>query len=233
MLDIARVVLVHPESNAVDLEFMSDGRRVPGVQVLCDSAASDCGRSDLSEPAGTGYGSETGKGRDVFAVIGWMEEFPVVLGFLFPQVSECLFADKNRRIDRHASDVYSTIDADGNAEFHHPSGAYVRFGTSPAHEDLTGKDYDKKWAIRRNTDKPVHIHVEQAGGVAAVNIAPSGAISADSAVSIVLSSPSNTINGPLAVNGPVTVSEDLTAGGISSMHHTHGDPQGGSVGQPQ
>jgi len=52
-------------------------------------------------------------------------------------------------------------------------------------------------------------------------ILPAGgtvAIEADGGVSI---------NGPLQVTGPITASEDVTAGGISLMNHKHGGVQAG------
>lgn len=177
MLDIARVVETHPESHAVDLEFMADGRRVAGVQVMSSSAGTDMGLSDLSRPDRTGYGAENSAVRDVYAVVSYFGRTPVVLGFLFPQVAQCLFPDRDRMVYRHASDVYMTIDRDGNTEVAHPSGTFLRIGTTPVHEDLTGKDYDKIWNIRRNTDKAVHVQlsVKNAGGqVASVNIDPAG-----------------------------------------------------------
>lgn len=180
MLDIARVVETHPESHAVDLEFMADGRRVAGVQVMSHTAGTDMGLSDLSRPERTGYGSENSAVRDVYAVVSYFGRTPVVLGFLFPQVAQCLFPDRDRMVYRHASDVYMTIDKDGNTEVYHPSGTFLRIGTTAAHEDLTGKDYDKIWSIQRNTDKAVHVQlsVKNAGSqVASVNIDPAGNVS--------------------------------------------------------
>jgi hypothetical protein len=144
--------------------------------------------------------------------------------------------------------VYTTVDAAGNMEFAHPSGAFIRIAESAAHEDLTGQDYDGIWKIRRNTGRAVHIHIEQAGGVASVNISPSGAVSVTtgstvsvvaagaasvtSSTSIALTAPAITLNGPTHIEGALTTSEDTTAGGVSLMHHTHADPQGGDVAPP-
>jgi hypothetical protein len=83
-------------------------------------------------------------------------------------------------VQRHGSDVYTSVDDLGNVEIFHPSGTYMRIGTDPAHEDLTGKDYDARWAIKRNVDQPVHVQlqVKNAGAVkATVNIDPSGNVS--------------------------------------------------------
>jgi len=208
MLDIARVVEIHPESHAVDLEFMADGRRVAGVPVMARSAGGDVGLSDLSRPTNTGYGAENSAVRDVYAVVGKLGQAPIVLGFLFPQVAQCLFPDRDRMVYRHASDVYMTIDKDGNAEVYHPSGTFLRIGSTAEHEDLTGKDYDKIWNIRRNTDKAVHVQlsVKNAGNqVASINIDPGGSVTI-----------TNSGNTKVTTSGNV----DIAAGG--SMNLTAG-----------
>lgn len=101
----------------------------------------------------------------------------------------------------------------------------MRFGTSSAHEDLTGKDYNKKWKITKNTSKQVHIHIEQAGGVASVDIAPNGAITVTSAASISATAPTTHITSEVIVTGNVSVSGDVVAGSgsanISLLHHVH------------
>ena len=265
MLTLARVVDVHPESNAVDVVVMEDGRRIPGVQVLSSTAGTNFGFADLAVPDSKGYEAGNSKTRDIYAVVSWVRNIPVVLGFLFPQVAQVLFAEKERMVYRHASDVYVTIDGKGNTEIYHPSGAYFRIGESGAHEDLTGKDYDKVWAIKRNTDKKVHIHLEQGGGVAKLDIDPVGNIDLQHAGNLrastggtaditvagntTVTTPTLTVNGNVVINGsltqgmggsgggatmmgPVTVSNDVTAGGISLMNHTHPDPQGGNTSPP-
>lgn len=180
MLRIGLVVASHPESNAVDLVMMNNGQRLSGVQVMSPMAGTDFGLSDLPAPEQSGadiYDATMAGKRDILAVVSMAGMTPIALGFLYPQVAQCLFADKDRRINRHASDVYSTIDKDGNTEFFHPSGTFLRIGTTAAHEDLTGKDYDKKWKIGKNADKAVHVHLEVANAgskVASVSIDPDG-----------------------------------------------------------
>lgn len=272
MFSLARVVNIHPESNSVDIEFMDDGRRVSGVRCMTNTAGTDFGSADLSMPDSVGYGSPISKTRNVIAVIGFVSSFPIVMGFLFPEVAQCLFTDINRKIYRHASDVYYSIDGLGNAEFVHPSGAFVRFGITPQHEDLTGKDYDKLWKISRNTDKAVHIHIEQAAGKASVDIDPAGNISISNAGNSTIATTgdismsaggnislaakgslsisaqggiSSTAQGSMAIKaaaiettssmhitGGITSDVDVVAVGISLMHHTHGDPQGGKTSPP-
>ncbi|HCM6641481.1 TPA: translation initiation factor IF-2 [Klebsiella pneumoniae] len=64
-------------------------------------------------------------------------------------------------------------------------------------------------------------------GSAIIELAAGGAVT--------ITSPQITINGPLQVNGEITSTGDLLAGGISQIGHTHGgvEPGGGSTGAPQ
>lgn len=235
MFDLAKVADVHPESNSVDLEFMMDGRRIPGVQVMGGLAGTDFGSSGFAVPDSVGYDTPMTKTRDIIAVVGWSNGGnPLVFGFLFPQVAQCLFTDKNRMVWRSPSDVYFTVDGAGNAEVAHPSGAYVRIGTSPEHEDLTGKDYDGIWAIKRNTGNAVYIHLAQAGGNATVDIAPDGSIVAASVVKIDFTAPEINLTGATTIDGVmtqkggdasfamhVTATGGLRAAGIDAEGHTH------------
>ena len=218
MLSLARVVQIQPESNSVDIEFMDDGRRVAGVKCMVNTAGTDFGNADLSRPDNIGYGSGRSKTRDIIAVVGFLNSFPIVMGFLFPEATECLFADRNRKIYRHASDVYYSIDGAGNTELAHPSGAFIRMGVTPQHEDLTGKDYDSLWKIKRNTGNAVHIHIEQAGGAAAIDIDPAGNIVVTNIGNTSITSKGNISmasegNISLAAKGSLSISAQ---GGISS-----------------
>lgn len=189
MMKLGRVAAIHPEDHSVDLVMVHDGARLAGVQVMAWSASTDSGTHDMPPPATPASGDvwdlRERTARDLIAVVGYVEgRMPLVMGFLYPQVSQMLFKDHGRRVSRHVSDVYSTVDSAGNAEFYHPSGAFVRIASSPAHEDLTGKDVDGKWKITKNTGSKVHIHVEQAGGVAAFDIDPNGNINVTSAANL-------------------------------------------------
>ena len=182
-LRIGRVVDVHPEDNSVDLVMIDDGSRVAGVQILSPTATGNTGTHDLpsvGRPGGDKWNIATPTDRDMIAVVGSVGRQAVVLGFLFPQVCQMLFKDANRRVTRHASDVYTTVDGDGNTEVYHPSGTYLRIGTNPEHEDLTGKDFDGRWKITKNTDKAVSVRlrVANAGAVkATLTIDPDGNVS--------------------------------------------------------
>lgn len=161
---LARVVGVHPEAFAVDLLVLDDGSRLAAVQVLSSSASTNTGLMDMLAPdlvdQSDKYKLQETKTRDIYAVVGYAGRVPYVQGFLFPQVCQMLFKDINRRINRHASDVYSSLNDSGDFEFFHPSGTYFRIATNSAHEDLTQQDFDKKWKIEKNTDSTPRVHLE-------------------------------------------------------------------------
>jgi hypothetical protein len=175
--ELAKVVAIHPESNCVDVVVLRTGARLAAVRVLVEMASGQTGSSNLHLPdSANGYDSDNTGRRDIVAAIAYFREIPFVVGFLFPEVAECLFARPDFKVDRHASDAYSTVSATGDMELCHPSGAYVRIAENPAHEDLTGQDYDGIWKVARNTERQVHIHIE-IPGKASIDLAPDGAMS--------------------------------------------------------
>jgi hypothetical protein len=189
MINLARVVATHWDAHTVDLVMVMDGRPVNGVRVMSPMASTNTGLADLPDPVPVSADKALASGgasveREMIAVVAHFNNLPVVIGFLHPVETQMIFADKERMVYRHASDVYQTIDKDGNFEFSHPGGAYIRIGTTSAHEDLTGKDVNAAWKIKRNTDKQVHIHVEQANGKATLDIAPDGAIAITTATTV-------------------------------------------------
>ncbi len=229
MIEQARVVRVDWKSNTVDL-VMSDGRPISGVRVASMSASTNTGMNDLpmpdtvsgKTPFSSGGYSQT---RDIIALVLSVGMTPVVIGFLHPVGSQMMLTDEERMVYRHASDVYHTIDKFGNMEIAHPSGAFIRVATDSAHEDLAAKSRNGNWKITRNTASQVHIHIEQAGGVASINIAPNGAITINSentvivtsAVSATVNAPSVTLNTPMThCTGGLNVDGKITGfGGIA------------------
>jgi hypothetical protein len=228
-LRLGKVVKVFPESNSVNLVMLDNSERLPMVQVLSTSASTNTGLAELTEPEppAEDWDVQPTK-RDIYAAVGTMGTTPVVLGFLFPQVTQLLFKEKNRRVHRHASDFYTSVDDAGNFEVFHPSGTYMRIGTTPEHEDLTGKDFDKKWKIERNTDKAVHVRlVVKNGGAEKVSLSATpdgnvalknaGTLSADVAGAadikvggaLTSSAPSFTHTGPMTLKGDLTVQGDV------------------------
>lgn len=225
-MNLAKVVAVHPESHSVDLLVLDDNRRLPGVKVMSPAASSSSGVFGLARPpsqdAADPYVEPFDGKRDIVACVGYYQGIPVVVGFLFPTVSQCLFTDQDRYLHRTASDFYHTVDGKGNAEWFHPSSAYIRIGEAPEHEDLTGKDINRIWKVSRNTSRKVHIHVGQAGGTASIDISPSGTV-------VVFAEKVIANTELVQVNGG-----DVVADGVSLKFHTHGGVRSGgdSSGAP-
>lgn len=212
-LMIVKVVAFH-EKNTADVLDVSTGARMPRVAIMCATpAGTNVGRIDTPEPTPgeTEYSIfETGD-RDIYAGLAYFGNVPAIVGFMFPQVCQMFFADLKRTIDRHASDLYSTIDGDGNLEVYHPSGTMIRVATDPEHEDLTGADIDGKWKVEKNTDKAVHVRVVVANGgdvKADVHILPSGHIN--------ITTPQATIKGNVTIEGDGGVTGGWTIGAGAS-----------------
>lgn len=219
MIDIGVVVATYPEGNSVDV-LMDDGGRLSNVQVMVPTGSSDTGILDLPHVEGVGdmsrWNFDKNRNRYLRAVIASCRGVPVVIGFLLPQVNQCTFSEKNRRVDRHASDFYTTVDDAGNFEASHPSGTYVRIGTAAEHEDLSGKDFDGKWAISRNTDKAVNLQVtvKNAGAQkASINIDPSGNITINHTGNLSINTGGN-------LSATVTGNLAATIGGTTSLNST-------------
>lgn len=191
---LAKVVRAYPDGHSVDLVMFDDNSPVTNVQVMSGQASSRSGASGLIAPTAPPdgeWGNQDSGDEDITAVVAYMSGQPVVLGFLRPQVNQLSFGDKNRITYRFPSDVYVSCDQLGNIELSHPGGAYMRIATAPEHEDLSGKDFDKGWKIDRNTGAQCHIHVEQAGGLASVDIDPAGNIRIDTKASMYVTATGN------------------------------------------
>lgn len=223
-LRLAHVVATHPEDNSVDVVLVDDGSRYAGVQCLAAHAAGNSGVSNMPDvtPAGSGKWDATAAGPDrMIAVVGFLHQTaPVVVGFLFPQANSMLFADRNRKVERHVSDVYTSTDGAGNFELSHPSGTYLRIGTDPAHEDLTGKDFDAAWKITKNTGKRVFVHLSVRNGgaeVARLSLTPDGDLEAqcdrDATVTV-----GRNLTATVAGNASATVAGNLTSSAASWAH---------------
>jgi hypothetical protein len=214
-LRLGRVTAVHPEDNSVDLVMLADWSRIVGAQVISGAASTNTGLVDLVVPtpvSGDKWDFREVTDRDVIAIVGMFGVMPVVLGFLFPQVNEMLFAEPNRRIMRHASDVYTSIDGDGNFELAHPSGAFVRLATTPDHEDLTGKDFDGRWKITKNLARELYLTVQV--GTTTIKVNPGGDIAIHHDGNLTL-----TTGGDVTA----TVTGDITATAATASLTTTGD----------
>ena len=131
------VVGVHPEDHSVDI-LLSDGRRLTGVQVQTPNGSTRSGVFDMPATPEKKNKWDVSKetGQDQIAIVSFVDEMPVVTGFLFPQISQMTFNDGKRKISRHQSDVMHSIDGDGNVQIQHPSGTYIRMGETVGLDDL-------------------------------------------------------------------------------------------------
>lgn len=241
------VVASYPEGNSVDVLMDDDGSRLSNVQVMVPTGSSSTGVIDLPDVGGptddTRWDPTAQRTRLVIAMVMFCRGVPVVVGFLLPQVNQITFKEKNRRIVRHASDVYTSVDDAGNFELYHPSGTYLRIGETPAHEDLTGDDFDKKWSITRNTNKAVHVklRVSNAGDdKASIEITPQGNVALqcdgnlsatvggtttlNSSGNVSITAPLTTVNGPMTVTGMFTYQGGMSgSGGGASAANINGN----------
>lgn len=227
-LTLARVVQFHPHDNSCDCQLLVDGSRLTGVPVMCQMMTTSSGLVDNHAPEGNAWDAPGSATRDVIAIVGKLHENPLVLGFLAKPVSEMLFKRANFRVDRHASDVYSTIDDAGNVELHHPSGTFVRIAEDPEHEDLTGKDWDRLWRLRRNLARRpwLSVGIKNEDGVMAtfrvdpqgnVTVQNAGTLQVESAGDVTVTAPNVTINAAVAINGP-SLTHNGTNVGDSHVH---------------
>lgn len=161
---VARVCHVHPESHSFDGIFCDTGDYCRNVQVLSPMAGTDFGfSSGIPAPEEEGWDENreiNPDRRDLLAVVTTCSAGLLCLGFLYPQVNHLAFTksgDKNRMIERHTSDWYRTVDDMGNMDIVHPGLAlggvpkiFMRMGVGPLPAILTGRDYDNRFALKRN-----------------------------------------------------------------------------------
>lgn len=218
---LGRVIKTHPHDNSLDVELVYDGSRLTAVPLLSPTMTTSSGRVDMHEPEGNAFGQKGSGTKDCFVALALTDSGFIAIGFISSPINQMAFDRKNFKVDRHASDVYSTIDKDGNLEISHPSGTFLRVATSPAHEDLTGKDFDKLWSVTRNKDKPVWLSVQvaNAGGVKAtfqidpsgnVSLTHAGSLTVNTSGSATITSASMTINAPTRINGNTTINGTTT-----------------------
>lgn len=187
------VVGVHPEDHSVDLVMLDDGSRLVGVQVATPNGSTRSGSVDMpSVPDKANKWDITQRtDQDQIALVGYVRSNPVVMGYLYPQVSQMTFKDTKRSIHRHQSDVYWTIDGEGNAELYHPSGAYIRMGATAEHEGLDNTNFDANFSLDRNTGKPLFLRISLAGESVALTMTPDGDLKIKTAKDCVVESEGN------------------------------------------
>ena len=215
---LVKITKIYPGSHSVDCIDLETGDPVARAVVVTSAITSNTGLAELASPAS----------REILGLLEVVSGLPLITGFLPPRVSQVLFDEAERRIDRHPSDVYSTIDAGGEMEIYHPSGTFFRIGVSTAHDDLTGQNHDANWAIANNTDKQVSVHLEVAnaasGSVATLTIDPSGNITIDSRGAFTATADNgftfngdSVFNGNVTINGTENVTDVCTVGNLISL----------------
>jgi hypothetical protein len=112
--------------------------------------------------------------QDLLAIVGTLGRNPIVMGFIFPQLNQMLFEDGKLRLYRHQSDVMTTIDGDGNFQYDHPGGAFIRIAEDPDHATFTKKNVDKSLATNRNSNRKVHVRIELAEQMVQLTLTPDG-----------------------------------------------------------
>lgn len=218
------VVAVHPEDHSVDL-VLSDGRRIVGAQVATPNGSTRSGTFDMPAVPEKGNKWDITKptGQDQTALVGWVGGIPVVVGYLYPQVSQMTFNDPKARVTRHQSDVMSMVDGDGNMQMTHPSGAYVRMGETADAVDLSAKNTDANLSTDRNAGRKLFVRVCVPGAFD-LKITPEGQLTLTLEQGAVIDAPDGiTLNTPL-VHVP---NGDVVASGISLVNHVHDGVQRG------
>lgn len=242
------VVEVHPEDHSVDIVMADNGDRLVGVQVMTPNGSTRSGTVDLPEipKRKDKWDISSQTGQDMHAVVSYVGgQMPVVTGFLYPQVNQMTNKDPKLRIDRHQSDVMSMIDGDGNFQWTHPSGTYVRVGEQPDSVDMTDKNADASTKVDRNTDRKVHVRIGLAGGNAVLTITPDGAVTLTTkqtvdiealgaakvkAESVTLETANTHLTGSLTVDGETSLQGVKSRGHDISNTHRHNNSGGPGVG---
>ena len=172
------VVATHPKDHAVDLVMVDTGERLVGVQVATPNGSARSGGVDLPDvPEKKDKWDITREtGQDMKALVDFVRGYPVVTGFLYPQVNQVLQKDPKMMYRRHQSDVEWMVDGEGNIQLNHPGGAYIRLGETPDKVDTAGKNADGNAKIDRNTGRKVNVRIGLAGNAVVVTMTPDGAV---------------------------------------------------------
>lgn len=174
------VVATHPEDHSVDLIMADDFSRLAGVQVMSMSGGIGAGTNDLFAPeekSGNDKWDISKNKENPIAMVAFTSGgMPVVMGFQYPQIGQMTFKEKNLRVQRHMSDVYSTLNEKGDFEMAWPNGTFFRIGASQDHVDLAGQDVDGKWSISKNTGAALHARFVLGAGLVDLHMDPDGNI---------------------------------------------------------
>ncbi|BBL75433.1 hypothetical protein [Methylomagnum ishizawai] len=221
-LEYARVIAVHPEGPSIDCVSLRDGRRLIGVPIYSLDAASDGGTVDLPAPV-LGHGQDPataplGQRERVALIATDQHGMPHCLGFRFPPVSQMAFKEKNLRVQRHASGLFSAVDAQGNYQWEHPAGIKVLVGGSTEFRDFQGQGFDKNWHVPASS-APTYFRVRTPAFDLVVN--PDGTATMTLGDTL-------TIAADVHITKTLTVDEDVIINNIAFGTHKHEGVQAGS-----
>ena len=218
MLEIARVVAIHPEDHSIDAIILRTNQRVVGVPVMAPGASSRTGQSNLppvTAPSGDARWNVPAAGDiDALAVLAQSGHGNWIgVGFLFPQVNGVLSRERGRQVTRHASGAWSMIAPDGTVTLGHPSGATVSMGPTMAAPNPNGGDVDGRWAPGANAGAPAGIRVSMPSGTV-IEVGTDGKTT--------IKASEVTFDTPMArFTGEVQVTGDVMAGTVSLRNHVH------------
>lgn len=170
------VVATHPQDYSVDLVMSDNGARLIGIQVLTPTGSTRTGSVDLPHvpPRKNKWDITEETDQEMIALVGTVNGYPVVVGFLYPQINQMLSNDPNMKINRHQSDVSWMVDGEGNIQLDHPGGAYIRIGETPDQVDTTGKNADANSKADRNTGRKVNVRIGLADNMVEITLTPQG-----------------------------------------------------------
>jgi len=184
-LQIGKVISVYPDSHCVDIALLRGGV-ARKVQVLAPYASSDTGVAFLPKPglvspeqklAGIVDTPRPGSGRNVFAVVGYLEgqiHSPICLGFLFPDDAELLSLQAGVQVDRREGGTYIYAGDDGEFNINHPSGIHIHIGRAAGAKTLDNT-FNKRWKDGKNVVPEFYFSLKHFSG-AIISVDPDGNI---------------------------------------------------------
>lgn len=243
------VVAIHPGDHSADLVMADDGSRLVGVQIQTPNGSTRSGSVDLPEIPEKADKWDVTKltGQDMIAIVDMVGRTPIITGFLYPQINQMLSNDPKMKVYRHQSDVGYSIDGEGNFQYTHPGGAYIRIGETPDLVDGAGKNADGNSKADRNTGRKVNIRVGLAGNAVLLTMTPEGVVTmkmeqdfnleANGAINMTAKGEINMKSDVGIVLDAPTASNptgDIIAKTVSLLDHVHGGvlPGGATTEEP-
>lgn len=244
MLEMARIVAIHPEDHSIDCVILRTGQRCTGVPVLSAGASTTTGSSNLppiTAPNGDERWNIPARGaNDAIAVLAptfgghW-----ICIGNKFPEVNAVLNAEAGRQVVRHSSGAWSMIAPDGTVTMGHPSGAVMTMGSNLTPTDPVGGDVDGQWQHSGpNASAQVGLKVVLPSG-AVITVETDGKAKMTFPAEIEFEVPLAKFSNNVQVGGNVVVTGSLTAAsvsaggiGLTTHHHTGVATGSGNSGAP-